>query len=179
MVAPTDFLRLALDPVRLAVLGRAHPHPVVAEAVATDLGVRVDRVVRAIGALRSAGLLDADNRLVPESLTEIARALPAAEPAAREVLAGVWSEEETAVLSSFFEGSRLKSIPAARSKRVVVLERIAQEFEPGVRYDERTVNRVVQVFHPDYASLRRYLVDEGLLTRADGVYWRSGGRYDV
>ena len=30
--------------------------------------------------------------------------------------------------------------------------------------------------YPDYATLRRYLVDEGLLTRADGVYWRTGGR---
>ncbi len=30
--------------------------------------------------------------------------------------------------------------------------------------------------YPDYATLRRCLVDEGLLTRADGVYWRTGGR---
>ena len=30
----------------------------------------------------------------------------------------------------------------------------------------------------DYAALRRYLVDEGMLSRADGVYWRTGGRYE-
>ncbi len=30
--------------------------------------------------------------------------------------------------------------------------------------------------YPDYATLRRYLVDEGLLTRADGVYWCTGGQ---
>jgi hypothetical protein len=29
--------------------------------------------------------------------------------------------------------------------------------------------------HPDVAALRRYLVDEGLLTREAGVYWRNGG----
>jgi hypothetical protein len=34
----------------------------------------------------------------------------------------------------------------------------------------------LQLFHPDFAALRRYLVDEGFLTREDGVYWRSGGR---
>jgi hypothetical protein len=35
---------------------------------------------------------------------------------------------------------------------------------------------MLQLFHPDFAALRRYLVDEGFLTREDGVYWRSGGR---
>ncbi len=29
--------------------------------------------------------------------------------------------------------------------------------------------------HPDHAALRRYLVDEGFLSRASGEYWRSGG----
>ncbi|MEX1005599.1 MAG: DUF2087 domain-containing protein [Acidimicrobiia bacterium] len=43
-------------------------------------------------------------------------------------------------------------------------------------YDEREVNRRLQVVHPDHAALRRYLVDEELMTRADGAYWRSGGR---
>ena len=34
----------------------------------------------------------------------------------------------------------------------------------------------LRAFHPDVAALRRYMVDEQLLDRADGVYWRSGGR---
>jgi hypothetical protein len=35
---------------------------------------------------------------------------------------------------------------------------------------------MLQMYHPDHAALRRHLVDEGFLTRADGVYWRTGGR---
>jgi hypothetical protein len=61
----------------------------------------------------------------------------------------------------------------------VVLERIALEFEPGVRYDEKQVNVIVGRFFADHASLRRHLVDEGFLTRERGVYWRTGGRVDV
>ena len=34
-------------------------------------------------------------------------------------------------------------------------------------------------FHPDYAALRRYLVENGFMTREDSVYWRSGGTFDV
>ena len=87
--------------------------------------------------------------------------------------------DEAKVLGTFFEGSRLTQIPATRSKRLVVLERLAQEFDAGVRYPEKQVSFMLQLFYPDYAALRRYLVDEGFLTRSDGVYWRTGGRYEV
>ncbi len=60
-------------------------------------------------------------------------------------------------------------------KRLVVLDHLAQVFEPGVRYPEQEVGVLLRAFHPDHASLRRHLVDEGFLSRADGVYWRSGG----
>jgi len=53
------------------------------------------------------------------------------------------------------------------------------EFEPGINYDEKEVNVIVGKFFNDYASLRRYLVDEGLLSREHGMYWRTGGRVDV
>ncbi len=52
-----------------------------------------------------------------------------------------------------------------------------QEFEPGLRYQERDVNFTLQLFYEDYTSLRRYMVEEGIMTRAEGVYWRTGGRY--
>jgi hypothetical protein len=116
---------------------------------------------------------------VPESFRSVARARPAGEPPDPAVVEGPWSAEEIEVLTRFFEGSRLKEIPAVASKRLIVLERLVQEFEPGVRYDERSVNRLLQLFHPDYAALRRYLVDHGMLTRAEGVYWRTGGRYET
>lgn len=178
MVAPTDFLRLALDPVRLAVLGQAVIGPVDPSELAERLGVPERRVLRAVATLRAGGLLDEQTCLIPTALTAIAQAMPAGEPVNPAVLEGSWTAEEVGVLTRFFEGSRLKEIPAAAGKRAIVLERLVQEFEPGVRYDERSVNRVLQIFHPDYAALRRYLVDHGLLTRAEGVYWRTGGRYE-
>ncbi len=92
---------------------------------------------------------------------------------------GAASEDEEAVLRTFFRDGRLTEIPAKESKRRIVLERIALEFEAGVRYDERTVNVMVGRFHNDYAAIRRYLVDEGFLTRERGEYWRTGGRVEV
>ena len=83
--------------------------------------------------------------------------------------------EDAKVLRAFVRDGRLLSIPTARSKRLVVLDRLAQEFEPGRRYGEATVNLMLGRWHPDTAALRRYLVDEGFLDRADGQYWRTGG----
>jgi hypothetical protein len=84
------------------------------------------------------------------------------------------------VLRSFFGADgRLHTIPSKRSKLLVVLDRLAQEFEPGRTYPEAEVNDVLNRFHPDHAALRRYLVENDFMTREDGWYWRSGGTFDV
>jgi hypothetical protein len=70
---------------------------------------------------------------------------------------------------------RLDTLPARRSRRQQLLDVVAQVFEPGVRYSEPEVNQLLGAMHPDYAALRRYLVDEELMDRADGAYWRIGG----
>jgi hypothetical protein len=80
------------------------------------------------------------------------------------------------VLAAFLDADgRLVRIPARHRKRLVVLDHLARVFEPGQRYPETEVNALLRAFHEDVASLRRYLVDEGFLTREAGVYWRSGG----
>ena len=66
-------------------------------------------------------------------------------------------------------------MPAKRSRRLLLLDQIAQAFEPGVRYPEQRVSRFLGTLHPDYAALRRYLVDEEFLSRSHGEYWRTGG----
>jgi hypothetical protein len=84
-----------------------------------------------------------------------------------------------AVFRAFFVGGRLQTMPVKRSKRLVVLDHIAKSFEPGVRYPESDVNAILRAFHPDYAMVRRYLVDEQFLSRDHGIYWRIGGSVDI
>jgi len=79
------------------------------------------------------------------------------------------------VLRSFVVDGRLVSIPAVHGKRRIVLEHIAAVFEPGLKYPEREVDAILRAWYSDHAALRRYLVDEELLARDAGVYWRIGG----
>ncbi len=88
---------------------------------------------------------------------------------------GAVPEDAARVLRTFLRGGRLVSIPTQRAKRLVILDRLAEEFDVGRRYSERQVNAILRRFHEDFAALRRYLVDEGFLDRESGQYWRSGG----
>jgi len=79
------------------------------------------------------------------------------------------------VLENFVDaGGRLVSIPVQRKKRMAVLRWLVEDFQPGRQYAEAEVNRVLARRHPDFAALRRYLVDEELMQRSRSVYWRTG-----
>ena len=79
------------------------------------------------------------------------------------------------LVTRFIKNGRLVIMPSKRSKLLPVLDHIAQDFEPGRTYPESEVNEVLGRYNDDYATLRRYLVDEGFMTREAGAYWRSGG----
>lgn len=173
-----DFLRTLLDPDRLAVLGGIATTARSAEELSELTGLERRRVLAILGPLVQAQVAHRDGdayRLRAAALIEMAHALPRPQPPAPEVLFGMTADEQ-ATLARFFQGDRLIEIPVSRSKRRVVLERLALDFEPGVRYAEKEVNAMLARYHDDYASLRRHLVDEGLLDRSAGEYWRSGGR---
>jgi hypothetical protein len=41
-----------------------------------------------------------------------------------------------------------------------------------VRYPEAEMNARLKQYHADHAALRRYLVENGLMQRENGFYWR-------
>ena len=79
----------------------------------------------------------------------------------------------------FSPEGRLHTMPTRHVKRRLVLDHVAQRFELGVTYPEREVDAILKSIHEDHAALRRYLVEDGFLTREANVYWRSGGTVDV
>lgn len=89
-----------------------------------------------------------------------------------------WSKK---VLKNFFAGDpleqnsnlRLKEIPASHKKRLVILKWLANQFSVGVNYPESEINTILKNYHPDCATLRRELIDDKLMQRAEGIYWRT------
>ena len=180
--SPQEILRALADPERLAVAGALAGGPQTSADLAAGLHVPIHRVRRHLSRLGSVGLavVEGDRRtwrFVAEALRRAAQDVgPSRDPG---LTLGAIDEEEAAVLRHYFVGGRLREIPARQAKRLVVLTRLALEFDVAVLYPEAQVNEVLKRFHPDPASIRRYLVDEGLLSRERGQYWRSGGRVEV
>ena len=77
------------------------------------------------------------------------------------------------VLDSFFQDGRLKTIPAQRKKKRIVLQALVEQFEPQRIYPEGEVNAILARYHDDVCTLRRDLVGEGLLERNAQGYWRT------
>ena len=83
-------------------------------------------------------------------------------------------------LRPYVRDGRISVMPAKRAARLVLLDQVAQAFEPGRRYPEQAVNEILKAVYDDHAALRRYLIDESLLSRPpDGTYWRSGGTVPI
>lgn len=168
---------LLADPARLRVVAALVLGASSAAEVMRATGLQARQAGAALARLVESELVvrsdDGTHVLLEAAFTHAARAAaPRSGPTGEHADA---PEEAARVLRVFVRNGRLTQIPTQRSKRLVVLDRLSQEFEPGRRYSERTVNAVVGRWHPDTAALRRYLVDEGFLARDHGEYWRSGG----
>jgi hypothetical protein len=75
-------------------------------------------------------------------------------------------------LRQYFRGDRVQQLPAARKRQIELLHWIVEDFEPNRDYSESEVNAILGRRHPDFATLRRDLIDEGLMERERGIYRR-------
>lgn len=128
-------------------------------AVLKELGlveVRPDGVMR-WHALKAGALAEMNRRLLEQDAAAMAPEID-------------W---EGRVMAAFVGADgKLKSIPAARRKRFVILKWLAGRFEEGRRYPEAEVNEILHQRHWDSATLRRELIGAQMLAREAGVYWR-------
>lgn len=95
-------------------------------------------------------------------------------------LEGMPDDQETRARRIWVRDGRLVGLPAKRSRRLPLLDLVAQDFEPGQAYSAGQVREILGRWFDDTNALGRYLVDEGFLNRFDdgSHWWRSGGTVD-
>ncbi len=179
---PVELLKNFLEPSRLAVAGvlaARHPESASVDEMVERTGLARREVLEAVGALSACAVVSPSEdgyRLDVEVLRSTGRELAEVELPMDPVIGYGMTDDERRVLAQYFHGRTLYEVPGNRAKRLVVLERLALEFDVGTRYPETDVNTILGRYHPDWSSLRRHLVDEGFLDREQNVYWRSGGK---
>lgn len=86
------------------------------------------------------------------------------------------NEVREKILKNFFISENplvLRNMPSKHSKQRLVLEIIAGQFAPDKFYGAQEMDILLEKIYPDFASLRRALVDYQFLDRTpDGrQYW--------
>jgi hypothetical protein len=175
-----QFFKVLADETRLKLLGVLAIREHSVEELAALLQLKAPTVSHHLAKLKELNLVGMRSEgnihiywLNAEALRNSSKGLLSSEKMASLVDDVEGDAYERKVLKDFFEGTRLKEIPASRKKRSVILKWLANQFEPGVRYSEVQVNEMLQRFHPDSATLRREMIGEHLLQREQGFYWRT------
>ena len=139
-------LKVIADETRLRILGLLAGRDFTGNELAGELGLTPPTVSHHMRRLTDAGIVvtTADAQRVIYALnTELLRDVRK-QPAPEGSGAGGMDEREK-TLRNFFDGQRLKSIPAKRKQRVIVLQKLVERFEPGRQYPEKEVNDLLRV----------------------------------
>ena len=177
------FYKALADPNRLKIVGLLAGHSYSVEELAALLDLKPSTVSHHLARLTQVGLVSARTesyyniyRLEEKSLEEKTRRLLSREDFSMAIEDVDLDTYDRKVVADFTrkDGS-LKTIPAQRKKLEAILRYIVKTFEPGRRYSEKQVNKMLAQFHEDTASLRRELVGFGLMKRegGGGEYWRE------
>lgn len=83
-------------------------------------------------------------------------------------------DDERRVIATFVKGGAIPTFPAKLKKQIVLWRWVVERFDVGRDYPEPELNDLLRPINPDVATIRRALVDHGLMTRRDGVYRRAG-----
>lgn len=179
-----QFFKGLSDGTRLQIAGRLAGANLTAEQLADALGEKLSAVTHHLGRLADASLVEGPlgetqtYRLRLDHIHALAgRLLARAQTVVPE---GVASDEyEHRVLRDFLrpDGS-IRNLPRQEKQFMVIVRYAWRQFASGQRYSETEVNTRLKRLFPDSATLRRAMVDSGLLQRTAvpgtmSEYWRE------
>ncbi|WP_394619160.1 DUF2087 domain-containing protein [Lentzea sp. JNUCC 0626] len=160
MTTPENVVRALAEPARL----RAYAAVVLGAGTLTDVaaasGLKPKDAGTALNKLREAGLIEGEPAR-PADLKPLAATLTDAMPADG--------------LAPFVQKDKLVSLPVAHERRRKILEHVAAHaFTARTYYEEKEINERLRAWcdggEVDHVTIRRYLVDLGLLERGGGMY---------
>lgn len=179
--ALVSFFKALADANRLRIVGLLAQKERGVEELAAALDLRASTVSHHLARLADAGLVASrtEGHFHLYSLDVAALEANAKRLLARDdlrSLAGASTDEDAwdrKVLATFLDAhGRVRQFPMQRKKFEVILRHVAGALERGVNYSERELNALLKRYSDDTATLRRGMIDHGMLAREP-----SGARY--
>ncbi|GAC1437042.1 MAG: hypothetical protein NVSMB65_11220 [Chloroflexota bacterium] len=165
------------DETRIQIMALLSARELSVEEIAAAVELTAPTVSHHLARLREVGLVEARHeqyytvyRFRKQPLFDALRAV--AEGPARGSVDEDLARYDQKVLGDYLVDGKIKTIPAQRKKREVILRLLAGQFEIGRDYPEKEVNLIIAAYHDDFATLRRELIGSKLLERQNGIYRR-------
>ena len=176
------FFKALADENRLKIVGILANHSHTVEELAELLTLSPSTTSHHLSRLSKAGLVSATAdghyyryRLETQALHDLSQRLLSSEtlPKIGEESQRLTFDEK--VLATFTDSEGfITAFPKQEKKFAVLINYVLNAFEKGVDYTEKQINQILERYNVDTATLRRGLIDYGLLERShDGSrYWR-------
>lgn len=169
------FLKGIADPARMKIIHLLAGGPLHGQAIAGKLGLTPPTISHHLTKLRNSGAIisrrdkntiyfELNKKMMRQHLLGI---LDVLEDKKEETNV----EEKQVIIRNFFDKEgKLKTIPAQRKKKLVVLEYMIEKLEMGKKYPEKEVNAFIQHYHEDYATIRREFINHQFMYRENNIY---------
>jgi len=75
------------------------------------------------------------------------------------------------VLRTFIKKGQLTALPVQHKKKLIILDEFAKKFKPEISYKEEEVDEIINTMYDDHCTIRRLMIEEGLMKRENQIYW--------
>ncbi len=176
-----EFFKALADANRLKIIGLLAQGDLSVEQMAEILGISSSTVSHHLARLSRAGLVSARAQsyysiyhLNAEKLESLAK-----EILAEETLPAITAQvnmdayDQKVIRNYTNADGTVKALPSQQKKLIAILRYVSRRLEPGKRYSEKEISQVLEKYHPDYAFLRRSLIEYKMMERENGggAYW--------
>lgn len=172
-----DYFKAMVDVNRLRIAGMLGLTRLTAPQIVDRLNLPLREVINHLGFLKYIGVVsqDGDYYQLDEAAIEALarRALAGTRKTVKEEDLPVDEYDRKVIKDFLLPDGSFKSLPMQQKKFEAILRYVANVFEPGQEYTEKQVNELLRKYNEDTASLRRGLVDSGMLKRQSGIYWKA------
>lgn len=170
----TIYLKVLANLERIRLLGSLIERAQTIDDLARGSTLRTSVIARHLALLIDAGLVNTPGSDDPPNYHINDRAFHQISKqvgqATAESAPDTIDRTERNLFTNFVKNNRLRQISEPfEATHLVILRWLAGRFEHGVRYAEKDVNAMLRQHHEDVATLRRALIDWGLLQRDHGV----------
>lgn len=176
-----NFFKALADANRLKIIGLLAQKDSSVEQLADLLGVGSSTVSHHLSRLSRTGLVSARAEgyysiyhLHVEKLESLSKEILAEDtlPAVAADLDMDAYDQKVIRNYSNADGT-IKALPTQQKKLLAILHYVIRDFDKAKKYTEKEVNLMLEKYYPDYAFIRRSLIDFKIMQReADGrSYW--------